>query len=66
MSKAKEGEGIYHVNKEDVKLPFAITVTNVEPAAIKVKLEEMVSKSVPVRVSIVGNAREGRGRVDIC
>ena len=54
MSKAREGEGIYHVNKEDVKLPFAITVTNVEPAAIKVKLEEMVSKSVPVRVSIVG------------
>ena len=54
MSKAREGEGIYHVNKEDVKLPFAISVTNVEPASIKVKLEERVSKSVPVRVSIIG------------
>lgn len=59
MSKAREGEGIYHVDKEDVKLPFAISVTNVDPASIKVKLEERVSKSVPVRVSIIGTAEKG-------
>lgn len=59
MSKAREGEGIYHVNKEDVKLPFAISVTSVEPAAIKVKLDEMVSKSVPIRVSVIGMAEKG-------
>jgi len=59
MSKAREGEGLFHVNKEDVKLPFAISVTNVEPASIKVKLEERVSKSVPVRVSIIGTPEKG-------
>lgn len=59
MSKAREGEGIYHVNKEDVKLPFAISVTSVEPAAIKVKLDEMVSKSVPIMVSVIGVAEKG-------
>jgi YbbR domain-containing protein len=59
MSKAREGEGIYHVDKGDVKLPFAISVTNVDPASIKVKLEERVTKSVPVRVSIIGTAEKG-------
>ncbi len=59
MSKAREGEGIYHVDKADVKLPFAISVTNVDPASIKVKLEERVTKSVPVRVSIIGTAEKG-------
>ena len=59
MSKAREGEGIYHVNKEDVKLPFAISVMSIEPAAIKVKLDEMVSKSVPIRVSVIGMAEKG-------
>jgi YbbR domain-containing protein len=59
LSKAREGEGIYHVNKEDVRLPFAISVTNVEPASIKVKLEERVSRSVPVRVSIIGTPEKG-------
>lgn len=59
MSKAKEGEDIYHVNKEDVKLPFAISVSNVDPASIKVKLEERVSKAVPVRVSMIGTPEKG-------
>ena len=59
MSKASEGDGIYHVNKEDVKLPFAISVSNVEPASIKVKLEERVSKAVPVRVSMIGTPEKG-------
>ncbi len=61
MSKAREGEGIYHVDKAGVKLPFAISVsvTNVDPASIKVKLEERVTKSVPVRVSIIGTAEKG-------
>ena len=59
MSKAKEGEDIYHVNKEDVKLPFAISVSNVDPASVKVKLEERVSKTVPVRVSMIGTPEKG-------
>ena len=59
MGKAKEGEDIYHVNKEDVKLPFAISVTNVDPASIKVKLEERVARSVPVRVSVIGSPGKG-------
>jgi len=59
MSKAKAGEDIYHVNKEDVKLPFAISVSNVDPASIKVKLEERVSKAVPVRVSMIGTPEKG-------
>ena len=57
MSKARVGEGIYHVSKEDIKVPFAISVTGVEPSAIKVKLEERMTKSVPVKVSIIGTAR---------
>jgi YbbR domain-containing protein len=59
LSKAKQGEGIFHVNKDDVKLPFAMTVTNVVPSSIKVKLEEMMSKAVPVLPQVAGSPEKG-------
>ena len=59
LSRAKQGEGIFHVNKEDVKLPFTMTVTSVSPSAIKVRLEEMISKNVPVAPQVVGSPAKG-------
>lgn len=59
MSKAKQGEGLYHINKDDVNLPFAIVVTNVSPASVKVKLEEMLAKTVPVEVRLTGVPGKG-------
>ena len=59
MSKAKQGEGMYHINKDDVKLPYAVAVTNVAPASVKVKLEEMLTKTVPVQVRLTGVPEKG-------
>ena len=59
MGKAKPGEMVYPVNKEDVKLPFAMTVTNVAPPSVRVKLEEIAQKTVPVRPQLLGSPEKG-------
>ena len=55
LGKAKPGEMVYPVNKEDVKLPFAMTVTNVTPPSVRVKLEEIAQKTVPVQPQLFGS-----------
>jgi YbbR domain-containing protein len=59
MGKARKGEGNYHINKDDVKLPYAMTVTSVDPSTIRVRLDETVTKSVPVKASITGSPDPG-------
>ncbi len=59
LGKAKPGEVVYPVNKEDVKLPFAMTVTNVAPPAVRVKLEEITLKTVPVQPQLLGSPEKG-------
>lgn len=59
MSKARKGEGSYHINKDDVKLPYAMSVTSIDPSTIRVRLDETVTKAVPVRASITGSPAPG-------
>lgn len=59
LDRAKPGEMVYPVNKEDVKLPFAMTVTNVAPPSVRVRLEEISLKSVPVQPKLVGSPEKG-------
>ncbi|MDP2158023.1 MAG: CdaR family protein [Nitrospirota bacterium] len=59
LGKAKPGEIAYPVNKEDVKLPFAMTVTNVAPPSVRVKLEEIMQKTVSVQPQLLGSPEEG-------
>lgn len=59
LGKAKPGEMVYPVNKEDVKLPFAMTVTNVAPPSVRVKLEEITQKTVAVRPQLLGSPAKG-------
>lgn len=59
LGKAKPGEMVYPVNKDDVKLPFAMTVMNVTPPSVRVKLEEITSKTVPVQPHLLGSPEEG-------
>ncbi|MBI5076251.1 MAG: hypothetical protein HZB62_13945 [Nitrospirae bacterium] len=59
LGRAKPGETVYPVNKEDVKLPFAMTVTNVAPPSVRVKLEEIAVKTVPVRPQLLGSPEKG-------
>ncbi len=59
LSKAKKGENIYYINKDNIKLPRAITVTNITPSYVKVITEETITKTVKIRPVIVGTPEKG-------
>ncbi len=59
LGKAKNGEDVFYINKDDIKLPYALSVTNITPPTVKVRLEETASKKVPVRPVIIGEPMEG-------
>ena len=54
LNKAKKGEGIYYIQRDDIKLPHAITVINMTPSSVKVTIEETITKTVKVKVPITG------------
>jgi len=59
LSNAKKGEGIYALNKNNINLPPAVSVTNITPSSIKVVLEESVRKTVLVKPIIIGTPKSG-------
>jgi len=59
LSRARKGESIHYINKEDIKVPPSITVTNVNPTSIKVIAEEAISKNVKVIPVIIGEPFRG-------
>ncbi len=59
LSKAKIGEATYYINKNDIKLPPSVTVTNINPSSVKVLLEESVVKTVQVKPVITGTPEKG-------
>jgi YbbR domain-containing protein len=59
LAKAKKGEGTYYINKDDVQLPYAMSVISITPSSVKVRIEETVTKSVPVRPSVTGSPAAG-------
>jgi YbbR domain-containing protein len=59
LTRAKKGEGIFYINKDEIKLPYAMTVTTVSPTSLKVKMDETATKSVPVTPFITGVPEQG-------
>lgn len=59
VAKAKKGEGIYPLKKDDVKLPFGATVLKIEPSMVKVVFEETVTRKVAIKPSIIGSPENG-------
>jgi YbbR domain-containing protein len=50
---------VFYVNKDDIKLPYALSVTNVTPPTVKIKLDATASRSVPVKPVLTGEPRNG-------
>jgi YbbR domain-containing protein len=65
MRKAQQGEAQYPVAKEDVKLPFAMTITNIAPTSVKVRLEEMITRTVSVQPQLIGAPEKGIASVTV-
>jgi YbbR domain-containing protein len=59
LAKARKGEGSFHVNNDDIKLPYAMAVMNVDPSMVRVKMEEAISKTVAVRPVLMGVPERG-------
>lgn len=54
LGKAKKGEETFYLKADDVKLPYALSATNVVPSSVRIKLDETVSKSVHVMPVLIG------------
>lgn len=59
IGSAKKGEGIYYINKDDIKLPFAMSVINIKPSSLKLKLDETVTKTIIIKPYITGLPEKG-------
>jgi YbbR domain-containing protein len=59
LARAKKGEGSFHINKDDVKLPYAMTVMNIEPSTVRMRLDETVTKTVTVNPLLAGAPGKG-------
>jgi YbbR domain-containing protein len=59
LGKAKKGEDVFYINKDDIKLPYALSVTNITPPTVKIRMDETASKKVPVRPVIIGEPMDG-------
>ncbi|OGW24078.1 MAG: hypothetical protein A2X59_06385 [Nitrospirae bacterium GWC2_42_7] len=54
MSNAKKGVGSFYINKGDVKLPYAITVVDIAPSMLKIRLDETFEKTVNIKPVLTG------------
>lgn len=59
VSRAKKGEGIFSLKKDDVKLPYPATILKIDPATVKIVFEETVSKIVSIRPLVTGSPENG-------
>jgi len=59
LGKAKKGEGVYYLNKDNVKHPHIVNVINITPSYVKVLLDETVTKTVLVKPVAIGTPESG-------
>jgi YbbR domain-containing protein len=59
LGKAKRGEGIYYISRDDITLPDTVTVTNINPTSVKIDFEETKTKTVKVIPVIIGQPARG-------
>jgi len=59
LNKAKKGEGVYYLNKDNIKQPHMVNVINITPSYVKVLLDETITKTVPVRPVVIGTPESG-------
>ena len=59
LSKARKGDAIFYINKDDVVLPYAMSVISITPSSLKIRIDETVEKPLLVRPLIVGMPENG-------
>lgn len=59
LSGAREGESTYYISTEDVKVPFNLKVLRISPSSIKIRLDNVIAKTLEIRPTIVGKPAQG-------
>ena len=59
MSKAKKGEFMYTIRKDDVRIPRNFSVVLIDPAYVKLVFDETAVKKVAIRPVIIGSPEPG-------
>ena len=59
LSKAKKGEGIYYIDRHDIRLPRSISIMNINPASVRITTEETMTKTVRVLPLFTGEPARG-------
>ncbi|HXX53092.1 MAG TPA: CdaR family protein [Thermodesulfovibrionales bacterium] len=59
VGRAKQGEEIFSLRQDEVKVPYGATVTKIEPSTVKVVFEETVSKKVSIKPEVIGEPEQG-------
>jgi YbbR domain-containing protein len=59
LAKVKKGNTIFPIKPDDVVLPNMLTVTDISPQTIKLKIEGKIKKKVPVRTVVIGAPAQG-------
>lgn len=59
LSRGKKGEATYYINNDDVKLPYAMSVMNISPSSVIIRLDETVTKTVLVKPVLEGIPEKG-------
>jgi hypothetical protein len=59
LADVREGERIFHLNAENVRVPFGVRVVKITPSILTLKFERTLQKEVPVRPRLVGRPAAG-------
>jgi len=59
LSKAKRGMNVFYLSSRDVILPPSLTVTAIEPSSVRIRLDEVIVKKIPVRPELAGSPPRG-------
>lgn len=59
LEKAKKGESIYYITRDNIQAPYTITILNISPSSVKIKTEEIAVKTVKVVPVITGVPEKG-------
>jgi YbbR domain-containing protein len=59
LSQAKKGEGVYYVQRDDIKIPHGLTVTSIDPSTVRVMTAETVTKIARVIPVVAGEPQRG-------
>lgn len=59
LERAKKGEAAFPIAKDDIKIPYSMKVVTVQPASLKVRLDETAKNTVPIQLVITGQPEQG-------